>query len=80
MNPGSSTDFRVCKPKYSRLWGSLILVGAALIVGTRYIFTSAPEWIPGMGLLMAVAGLVVFVFGTMAARREWEAKRRTETK
>ncbi len=33
-----------------------------------------------MGMLMAVAGLLVFVFGTMAARREWEAKRRTETK
>ena len=29
---------------------------------------------------MAIAGLVVFVFGTIAARREWEAKRKTETK
>ena len=80
MNSGNSTEFRVCKPKCSRFWGFLILVGAALIVGTRYIFTSAPEWIPGMGMLMAVAGLIVFVFGTMAARRDWEAKRRTENK
>jgi drug/metabolite transporter (DMT)-like permease len=80
MNSGGNLGFRICKPKYSQLWASLILGGAVLIVGTRYIFTSTPEWVPGVGLLMTVTGLVVFVFGTIAARRDWEAERKREMK
>jgi drug/metabolite transporter (DMT)-like permease len=77
---GNGTEFRYCKPKYQPLWGSLIFAGCLLVVGVQCIFPKAPEWISEIGLLMAIAGLVVFVFGTIAARREWEAKRKTETK
>ena len=80
MKSGSGSKFRTCNPKYRRLWGSLILFGAALIVGSRSIFSHGPECIAGIGLVMTIAGLVVFVFGTIAARREWETKREAETK
>ena len=80
MKSSNGTEFRYCKPKYQPLWGSLIFIGCLLVVGVQYIFPKAPEWISEIGLLMAIAGLVVFVFGTIAARREWEAKRKTETK
>jgi drug/metabolite transporter (DMT)-like permease len=63
-----------CKPKYQRIWGTLILVGCALVVGIQYEFPKAPDWISEFGVLMAVAGLVVFGLGTIAASREWNAK------
>ena len=80
MKSGSGSKFRNCNAKYPRLWGALILLGAALIVVSRSIFSHGPEWIAGIGLMMTIAGLLVFVFGTIAARREWKTKREVETK
>ena len=63
-----------CKPKYQGIWGTLILVGGAIVVGIHYELPKAPDWISEFGLYMTVAGLVVFAFGTIAASREWNAK------
>jgi len=63
-----------CKPKYQGVWGTLILVGCAVVVVIQCEFPKAPDWISEVGLYMTVAGLVVFALGTIAASREWNAK------
>ena len=80
MKFNKATKFRFCKPKYQLIWGSLIFVGCVLVVIIRGIFPNAPDWIGETGLAMAIAGLVVFGVGTIAARREWEAKREDTAK
>ena len=45
-----------------------------MVVGIQCEFPKAPDWISAVGLLMAVTGLLVFGFGTIAASREWKAK------
>ena len=61
-----------CKPKYPLIWGTLISVGCAMVAINH---STAFDWISAVGLLMFFAGLVVFVFSTFAARREWEENR-----
>ncbi|HXI72924.1 MAG TPA: hypothetical protein VNN22_21505 [Verrucomicrobiae bacterium] len=78
MKSSAHTKFRFCKPKYTQIWSSLILFGCALLVVTGRIFPKAPDWMAGVGILTTIVGLVVFLLGTIAARREWEAKRKTE--
>jgi hypothetical protein len=63
-----------CKPKYQGIWGTLISVGCAMVVGINYAFPKAPDWISEAGLLRTVTGLIVFALGTLAASREWNAK------
>jgi protein-S-isoprenylcysteine O-methyltransferase Ste14 len=80
MKSSDNTKFHFCKPKYQWIWSSLIILGCVLAVGIQYGFPKAPHWIGELGVWAVCIGLIVFVFGTIAARREWEAKRKTETK
>ncbi len=80
MKSGHDTEFRFCKPKYQWIWSSLIFVGCLLVVGIRYVFPKAPEWIMEVGIVAACVGLLVFMFGTIAARKEWQATHKIDTK
>jgi drug/metabolite transporter (DMT)-like permease len=74
----SSPKFRFCNPKYQWLWSSLVFIGCVLFISTEYLFPKTPDWIAELGMWSACVGLVVFAYGTIAARREWQARRSIE--
>jgi protein-S-isoprenylcysteine O-methyltransferase Ste14 len=80
MKLGSGAEFRFVTPKYQRVWGPLLYVGFALIWIARQIFPGWPDWISTVGFLIILVGLVVSLFGAIAERRDWKAKRKIETK
>ena len=80
MQPTSSKVFRYCEAKYRPLWAALIFGGPAVVVVTHWFCPSAPEWIMGCGIVAGVSGLLVFGAGTIAARREWEAKGKVDSR
>ena len=57
----------------------MILGGSALVLTARFLLSSAADVVGSCGLLAACIGLVVFVIGTITARRKWESEQRAET-
>ncbi len=73
------TKYCFCKPKYLWISSSLIFLGCVLMVAAGHISPNTPDWIAGIGILATIAGLVVFMIGTVAARKEWETEHSTES-
>jgi hypothetical protein len=80
MEQTSNKAFRSCAAKYQPVWASLIFGGSAVVVVAHWVFPSAPDWILGFGIVSVVSGLLVFAVGTVAARREWEAKGKVDSR
>jgi protein-S-isoprenylcysteine O-methyltransferase Ste14 len=80
MKISNGTEFRFGTPKYSRIWSPLLSVGFALIFIFHFVYPKSPDWLSDIGFLLLVAGLIVSLVGTVAERREWEAKHKSEKK
>ena len=80
MKFSNGTEFRFGTPKYKNVNDRLILTGGSLAFIFQFIFPKAPNWVSGIGWLILVAGLVVLLVGTIAERKEWEAKQKIDAK
>jgi len=49
-------------------------VGGVFCILSWFIGAPAKDWLKGIGNLAVAAGLVVFLSGTIAERKEWQAK------
>ena len=79
MKFSSGTEFHFGTPKYSTATNQFFGSAWFLIIVSQ-VFPKLPEWISGIGFLMLPVALVVLLIDTIAERKEWEAKRKTETK
>jgi drug/metabolite transporter (DMT)-like permease len=79
MKFSNGTEFHFGRPKYKKVSDRLGIAGIFLIFLSRNILPSAPGFVSGIGFLMILAALIVLLFGTIAERKEWEAKRKIET-
>ncbi len=80
MKFGNGTEFRFGKPKYSHIHGRLIQVGGAFFLLSMFIGEPAKELAIGIAMVAIISGLTVLLAGTIAERKEWQAKQKTETK
>ena len=83
MKFSNGTELRFATPKYSRIWSPLLSAGFALILLFHYVYPDSQSWLSGLsdiGFLFIAAGLIVSFFGSVAERREWEAKHQAEKK
>jgi hypothetical protein len=80
MKFSNGTELRFGRPKYSKAMLSLLGVGGVFCILSWFFGGSAKDWLEGIGRLASAAGLVVFLLGTIADRKEWQAKQKTETK
>ena len=55
-------------------------VGGILGILSWFIAGAAKDWVGGIGLLALSGGLIVFLAGTIAKRKEWKAAHKVETK
>ena len=65
--------------KCQHLMIPLFGVGGIFGILAWFVRGTAKDWISGISVLGFAAGLTVFLVGIVAARRELEAKRKTET-
>jgi hypothetical protein len=80
MKLSNGTEFRFGKPKYSHIHGPLIQVGGAFLILAMFINGPTKELAIGIAMLALISGLTVLLAGTIAERKEWQAKQKTETK
>ena len=80
MKISNGTELRFATPKYSRIWIPLFSVGFAFIAIFHFVYPKSPNWVSGIGYLFIAAGLVISLLGTIAERREWQAKHQAEKK
>jgi hypothetical protein len=80
MKFSNGTEFKTFLPNVFQKQVYLLFFGITLPTCIRHIFPKAPGWISGVGGLIAVVGLIGLLFREVAARREWETKRKSETK
>jgi len=80
MKFSNGTELRFGKVKYSKVMIGLLGVGGVFGILSWFIGGSAKNCLEGIGQLAAAAGLLVFPLGTIAERKEWQAKQKTETK
>lgn len=55
-------------------------VGGILGIISWFVTGTTKDWVGGIGLLAFAGGLVVFLAGTIARRKEWQAAHKFETK
>ena len=80
MKFSNGTEFRFGTPKYSKVMVRLFGVGGVFGIIAWFIGAPAKDWVGGIGMLGLAAGLVVFLAGTIAERKEFKLKRKSETK
>ena len=80
MKFSNGAEFRFDRPKYSQVMVWLCGVGGVFRILSWFITGSAKNWLEGIGMFFWAVGLVVFLSGTIAERKEWQAKQKTETK
>jgi len=74
MKKSLLTFFHVGTPKYLLIWAALLGVGATIVSASDSLSPRFSAWLFGLGILMVIAGLVVWLVGMVAERREWQAK------
>ncbi len=80
MKFSNGTEFRFGKVKYSKAMIRLLGVGGVFGILSWCVSAPAKDWLEGISTLALAAGLLVFLLGTIAERKEWQAKQKTETK
>jgi hypothetical protein len=71
---------RLGTPKYAPAWSICFAAGFGLLLLSRHVSEAVARWtLPFGGLFLAV-GLAVSLSGSIAERREWEAKHKGENK
>ena len=66
--------YHVGPTKYFRIYNSLFAVGFLLVIVFQYFYPTMPEWVPGIGYLFILVGLVVLLAGWIGERRAREEK------
>ena len=77
-------------PKYQNVWRTLFVLAFGLMWLSNHpvwltwlsdhVGPATISWIPELGLLVLAAALSVHIAGSVAERREWEAKHKTSSK
>jgi len=80
MKFSNGTEFHFGKAKYSKAMIRLLGVGGLFGILSWFIGAPAKDWFEGISTLALAAGLVVLLAGTIAERKEWQAKQKTEMK
>jgi hypothetical protein len=80
MKFSDGTELRFNKAKNLRIMVRLFGVGGMFGVLSWVITGPAKYWVGGIGTLALAAGMVVFLAGMIAERKELESKRKNETK
>jgi hypothetical protein len=60
--------------------GQLFGLGGVCFIFSWLVGAPAKHWFEGIGTLALAAGLLVFLVGTIAGRKELESKQKNETK
>jgi hypothetical protein len=71
---------RLGTPKYAPAWCACFAAGFGLMTLSRYVSDATSAWILPLGGFFFAVGLGVSLAGSIAERREWEAKHRPQTK
>ncbi len=74
MKFSNGMEFHNGTPKFLKTGDRLGKAGIFLAFLCRLIFPKTPIWVSEIGWFMLVAALVVLLVGTIAERKEWEAK------
>jgi hypothetical protein len=80
MKFSNGTELRLGAPKYSKAIVRFYGIAGVFGIISWVIGGTAKDWFEGISLLAGAAGLFVFLLGSIAERKEWEAKRKAETK
>ncbi len=80
MKFSNGTELRFSRPKFAKAMVWLFGVGGLFGILSWFIGAPAKNWVEGISNLAIVAGLVGFLSGTVAERKEWESKHKNETK
>ena len=80
MKFSNGTEFRFARPKFAKAMVWLFGIGGLLGILSWFIAAPAKNWVEGISNLAIIAGLIGFFSGTVAERKEWQAKQKTETK
>jgi hypothetical protein len=80
MKFSNGTELHFARPKFAKAMVWLFGVGGLLGILSWFIGAPAKNWVEGISNLAIVAGLVGFLSGTVAERKERQAKQKTETK
>jgi hypothetical protein len=80
MKFSNGTELRFGRPKHSQLMVRLLGVGGVFGILSWFIGAPAKDWVGGISMLAMAAGLVVLLAGTIAERKEWQAKQKSDRK
>jgi hypothetical protein len=80
MKFSNGTELRFGRPKYSQLMVRLLGIGGVCGILSWFIGAPAKDWVGGISMLAMAAGLVVLLAGTIAERKEWQAKQKSDLK
>jgi len=80
MKFSNDTELRFGRPKHSQLMVRLLGVGGVFGILSWFIGAPAKDWVGGISMLAMAAGLVVLLAGTIAERKEWQAKQKSDLK
>jgi hypothetical protein len=80
MRFSNGTEFSRFTSKYAQAWRRLICVGGGFFLLSWLIGEPAKAWAEGTGWLVVIAAFVVLLAGMIAARKDWEAAHKTDTK
>jgi hypothetical protein len=80
MRFSNGAEFRYFTSKYALAWRRLTGVGGGFFILSWFIGEPAKAWVEGIGLLAVIAALAVLLAGMIAARKDWEAADKTDTK
>ncbi len=80
MKFSNGTELRFGGPKHSQLMVRLLGVAGVFGILSWFIGAPAKDWVGGISMLAMAAGLVVWLVGTIAERKEWQAKQKSDLK
>jgi hypothetical protein len=80
MKFSNGTELRFGRAKHSKIMVRIMGGGGVFYILSWFIGGFAKDWLEGIGAFVVAAGLVVLLSGTIAERKEWESKHKSETK
>ena len=80
MKSNNQTDLRPGKAGRSQLGVRFLAVGLLLYILSWGTKAPVKDWVLGIGTLALIAGLVVTLSETVAARKKLESQRKNETR
>ena len=79
MNFTNGTELHLGRTKRSKLMVRLFGIGGVFGILSWVIGASAKEWVGGISMLALAAGLLVFLLGVVAERKDLESKPKSDS-